>query len=282
MADTQTYLGGDLSALGTHIARNVETTSPFFSAAQRARTDRDGKISSISFDTAKSAELVPEGGKKPRLEIVANTVALPWTKVAFVTSFSEETLRNDPGFEDELAKAATAELVKAINGYILGSKTAPSGVSFMSFDNVVTPKVEVDANDALAGFTAARKALTMKSGAVASDIILSGDLYGAIAYAPNAQGVAPYDGAETWNGVKPHLIRSLATGGVLGDFANGAVYDIAPDGVQIKLSTDAALTNEDGTVTSMFEENKVALVAEMYFRWGITDQTAFVKLTDAA
>lgn len=278
MADTQTYLGGDMANLGKHIAGQVQETSPFFAAAERRHTDRDGLLNVIAIEG--DATLVPEGGRKPRLTIVNKEIAMPWVKVAFVTTFSEETLRNDPSFEDELVKAATGKLVDSINKYITGDLTPTGGVTFQSFDNVNTPEVEYG-EDGLAAFNAGRKSITTLGGSVATDLVTSGDLYGAVAYSNNAQGVAPYDGKDNWSGVTPRVTKSLVTGGVLGDFTQ-AVYDIANDGVQISVSREATVTNTDGTATSLWEENKVGLRAEMYFRWGLLDERAFAKFVPAA
>lgn len=278
MADTITLMKGEDNALASLIQNDVQETSAFFSAAEQIPTA--GGVQTLkTLRINGRAGLVAEGAAKPVLKTEAVTVQLPELKAAFVTTFTEEMVADTPGFVDAFRKAATTKLVRDIDGYISGNIETPAGINLQSFADTAITQVEIG-EDVYSDYKRAHQA-ALGQGHFPTDVVTSPSTFGAVSLATPPVGL-PVLGADQWYGADVHTTRALDNGAVLGDFDSQAVYGIIGGGVDIRFATTGSVPMPDGTEANLLVENKVAAVVELRFVWGLRDETAFVRLTDAA
>lgn len=275
MADTLTLMKGE-GALASLIQTDVQEASAFFSAAEQIPTA--GGVQRLkTLRITGNAGLVAEGGAKPVLKTEAVEVQLPELKAAFVTTFTEEMVADTPGFVEAFRKAAVTKLVRDIDGYIAGTIETPAGIDLQSFADTAITQVELG-DDVYADYRSAQQAV-LGQGHFPSDVVTSPATFGAVSMATPPVGL-PVLGSDSWYGADVHTTRALTDGAVLGDF-DQAVYGVIGAGVDIRFATTGSVPMPDGTEANLLVENKIAAVVEMRFVWGLRDETAFVRLTDA-
>lgn len=277
MADTITLMKGKGGALASLIQADVQENSAFFSAAEQIPTS--GGVQTLkTLRINGNAGLVAEGGAKPVLKTEAVTVQLPELKAAFVTTFTEEMVADTPGFVESFRKAATTKLIRDIDGYISGTIATPVGITLQNFAGSAITQVEIG-DDVYADYKRAQQAV-LGQGHVPTDVVTSPATFGAVSLATPPVGL-PVLGSDRWYGADVHTTRALTKGAVIGDFDSQAVYGIIGSGIDIRFATTGSVPMPDGTSANLLVENKIAAVVELRFVWGLRDETAFVRLTDA-
>ena len=257
----------------------------------------------ITYSTGKAtASWVAETGLKPTTETSLGLKSFKPHKIAAISVVSAEVVRANPGnymqvLRDEIAEAfAVAFDAAALHGtnspfgaYIdqtdksveLGTTTQAKGGIYG--DIVAGLKTLTDDKKKLTGFafdsvveptflssvdTSGRPIFIDTPLENTTSVITPGKLIGRPAFLG--------DGIST-----PVVTGTPNTGGIVGyggDWSQlvwGAV-----GGISYKVSTEAAVTI-GGTLTSLFEHNLVAILAEAEFGLMINDVNAFVKYTDA-
>ncbi|GGF39061.1 phage major capsid protein [Williamsia phyllosphaerae] len=256
----------------------------------------------IPYSTSKAtASWVSEGGLKPTTESGIALKSIKPHKIAAISVVSAEVVRANPGnymqiLRDDISESfAVAFDAAALHGtstpfgaYIdqstkaveLGSTAKANGGVFG--DVVAGLKTLTDANKKLTGFAFDRKVEPTFLGAVdnngrplfvetplaeTTNMITPGRLIGRPAFLGDGLSTATVSGTPNTGGI-------VGYGGDWNQVVWGAV-----GGISYKVSTEATVTI-GGTLTSLFEHNLVAILAEAEYGLLINDVDAFVKFTD--
>lgn len=258
----------------------------------------------IPYTTQKAtAAWVAEGGQKPTTESALGLKTIKPHKIAAISVVSAEVVRANPGNYIELLRADIAEAFAvafdnaALHGtnspfgtgnnvdattkaVALGTAAAASGSVYG--DVVAGLDALVKDNKKLTGFLFDRSVEPLFLGSLdtagrplfvdapplsdTTQVVTGGRLIGRSAYLGDNVGFTP----TTGTGTKKVL-------GYGGDFAGQCVWG-AVGGISYKVSTEATVT-VGGTLTSLFEHNLVAILAEAEYGFLCNDPQAFVKYT---
>ena len=241
-----------------------------------------------------TASWVSEGGQKPTTNGALGLKSIEPKKIAAITVVSAEVVRANPGnyvslFRDQIAEAfAIAFDAAALHGtntpfgtdnYVgattkavtLGTTTAANGGIYGDLNGAL--KLLVDDKKKLTGWAFDPVAEPVLNGAV--------DLNGRPLFVD-----AVYEDTSLSGG---RLLRRQAlygegvqnenTIGFAGDWSQ-AVWG-AVGGISYDVSTEATVTI-NGTLTSLWEHNLVAIRAEAEYGWLVNDAESFAAINEAA
>lgn len=244
-----------------------------------------------------TAGWVAEGGQKPTTNQTLGLKAITPKKIAAIAVVSAEVVRANPGNYIALFRRDIAEaFALAFDAAALHGTSSPFGAG-MNLD-ATTKAVELgtatavqggiyaDINAGLKLLVSGRKKLT----GFAFDSVVEPTLNGAVDLNGRPLFVSePYEGsaltagrllgrsAFMGDGVATADLKSVV--GYGGDWSQ--VVWGAVGGITYDVSTEATVTI-NGTLTSLWEHNLVAIRAEAEYGFLINDVDAFVKYTDAA
>ena len=255
----------------------------------------------IPYTTQKAtAGWVSEGGQKPTTESALGLKVMKPAKCAAISVVSAEVVRANPGNYLEILRADIAEAFAvafdnaALHGVnspfgannnidhttkavALGTATAATGSVYG--DVVAGLDALVKDGKKLTGFAFDRQVEPLFLGSLdtagrplfidappaadTTQVVTGGRLIGRQSYLGDNIKFTPGGGK--------------AVLGYGGDFAGQCVWG-AVGGISYKVSTEAAVT-VGGTLTSLFEHNLVAILAEAEYGWLVNDPESFVKYT---
>ncbi|AHB31617.1 major capsid protein [Arthrobacter phage vB_ArS-ArV2] len=241
-----------------------------------------------------SAGWVAEGGQKPTTNGALGLKPITPKKLAAITVVSAEVVRANPGnyvslFRDQIAEAfAVAFDAAALHGTSspfgagnniaattksveIGTSTAAAGGVYSDLNGAL--KLLVDDKKKLTGWAFDDTAEPLLNAAV--------DLQGRPLFVD-----ATYENSALSAG---RLLRRPAfysegvaagtTVGFAGDWSQAVWGTVG--GISYDVSTEATVTI-NGTLTSLWEHNLVAIRAEAEYGWLVNDNQAFVELLNAA
>jgi HK97 family phage major capsid protein len=269
------------------LQKTQESSAIMKLARQIALPGRGAAINVITGDP--EAAWVGETEAKPVSDPGLDTKIIRAYKLAVIVPFSNEFRRDVAALYDALIERLPNALGKKFDETVFGKVNAP-GSDFDTFANVTAQAI---------GGTLTYGGLVAADG----DIATHGGIMNGVVLAP--QGKSILLGATDEN-KRPLFINSVAEGAVpmvLGartEIAKGAyiagtspapnVVGFAGDwtqavwgtveGVKIKRTEDATLTDGDGNVISLFEHDMIAIRAEIEVGFR-ADVTCFNRLTDA-
>lgn len=256
----------------------------------------------IPYVTSKpTAGWVAEAGKKPTTSGGIALKSIAPKKIAAITVVSAEVVRANPGnyvnmFRDQIAEAFAI----AFDAAALHGTNTPFGTNI--FIDASTKSVELgtttqskggiygDLNAALALLVKAKKKLTGWAFDDVAEPLLNAavDLQGRPLFVDAVYENSALDGGRLLRRPAlyaqdigtPIVTGTPNTGGIVGyggDWSQ-AVWG-AVGGISYDVSTQATVTL-NGELTSLWENNLVAIRAEAEYGWMVNDVDAFVKLTD--
>lgn len=230
-----------------------------------------------------TASWVGETEAKPVSRATFGTKTMTPYKLAVIEPFSNEFRRDLPALYNELVARLPQALGKKFDETVLNGTAPGSG-----FDTLATAD-----------------AISLATGVY--DGIVSGiTSIGTAGYDANGIVIAPQGEALLYSEKdaqeRPLFINNVVTDGTIGSILGRPVYksrhvfaDGTPDtlgfigdwtrakwgtveGVQIRISSEATLTDGDGTI-NLFEQNMFAVLAEIEVGFIVQDIAAFNKLT---
>lgn len=290
-----------------------EESAPIFNDAERVsafqrlfrRVPLGASGQSIPIITSKAtANWVAEGAKKPTTNLGLGKLTMEPKKLAAIAVMSAEVVRANPGNINGLIRPALAEAFAVAFDYAVGYGLGGDGTGsgpFAANLSQTTKAVEIgsttQANGGVHGDTVAVLNTLVSSGKKltgwALDDVLEPKFWGAVDTSgrplyvdlPQDEASLAVEGAARPGRLlnRPSFmgdgVGNGTTVGFGGDFTKGAWGAVG--GISYKVSSDAAVTI-DGTLTSLFENNLVAVLAEAEYGFVLADKESFVKLTDAA
>lgn len=247
-----------------------------------------------------TANWVGEGGKKPSTEGGLGLLTIEPKKLAAITVMSAEVVRADPGgYSTQLRSSLAGAFATAFDlavGYNLGGDGTGTG----PFDNYLaatTKSVELgtttQAGGGIHGDLVAGMSLLIADGRKLTGFGLDDELEPEFWGAVDANGRPLYidlptdDTSQTIArpgrllGRPSFMGEGVGNGTVKafgGNFTKGAWGAVG--GISYRVSTEATVTI-NGVLTSLFEHNLVAVLAEAEYGFVMTDEEEFVKYVDA-
>ncbi|MBB5748540.1 phage major capsid protein [Micrococcus sp. TA1] len=248
-----------------------------------------------------TASWVAEGGQKPTTSGSLGLKSIKPHKIAAITVVSAEVVRANPGnyvslFRDQIAEAFAI----AFDSAVLHGTDSPFGAG--NNIDATTKSIELgttaqasggiygDLNGALKLLVDDRKKLTGWAFDPVAEPTLNGavDLQGRPLFVDATYEDTSLQGGRLLNrralygeGIGTDVVEGTPnTGGIVGyagDWSQ-AVWG-AVGGITYDVSTEATVTI-NGTLTSLWEHNLVAIRAEAEYGWLLNDAEAFVKVTD--
>ena len=248
-----------------------------------------------------TANWVSEGGRKPSTTGSLDLLTITPKKLAAIWVTSAEVVRANPGnitgeMREGLAEAFATAFDYAV-GYDLGGDGTGSGPFDKSLSDT-TKSVELgtttQANGGIHGdFVAAMSALVndgKKLTGFAVDDVVEPLVWGAVDNTGRPLYVdLPSDNTSQAVARPGRLLARPSfmgpgvghgdTVGFAGDYTKGAWGAVG--GISYRVSTEATVTI-DGDLTSLWEHNLVAVLAEAEYGFVLADEEAFVELTTPA
>ncbi|HET7386994.1 MAG TPA: phage major capsid protein [Nocardioidaceae bacterium] len=260
-----------------------------------------------------TANWVGEGGQKPTTEGGLGLLTIEPQKLAAISVMSAEVIRANPGNYTGQLRQGLAEAFATAFDLAVGYNVGGDGTGSGPFDNHLaetSKAVEVgsttQANGGIHGDLVAAMSLLIADGKKLTGFGLDDSfeplLWGAVdangrplyTELPTddvSQGIArpgrllnrpSFMGDGVGASYDPDaggaaLARPVV--GFAGDFTKGAWGAVG--GISYRVSTEATVTI-NGTLTSLFEHNLVAVLAEAEYGFVVADTEAFVRLDNAA
>lgn len=286
--------GVDINRTTTGIALPVEVSNEiwgaaversfFMQAAREIRMPGPGvTIQAITGDPI--ADWVDETAPKPVSATDFDKKTLVPYKLAVIEPFSQEFLRDLPALYEELYRRLSGALATKFDGTIMGT-TAP-GTGFDVLGSCT--QVGIGGTDVYGALVTAENNIAA-AGGLATHIGLSPQgrsiMLGAvdqIGHPLFTQGVSSAT-VGTVLGAETIVNRALyATGtpnvvGIIGDFSQAVWGSV--EGIKIDVS-DQAMITVNNTPVSLWQQNMVAVRAEISVAFGVADAGLFNILTDA-
>ena len=246
-----------------------------------------------------TANWVGEAGQKPATKGGLGLLTIEPKKLAAIAVMSAEVVRANPGNYSGELRAGLAEAFATAFDLAVGYNVGGDGTGTGPFDNYVaetTKAVELgtatQANGGIHGDLTAALSLLVddkkKLTGWALDDQLEPTFWGAVDSTgrPLYVDLPTDDTSQTIArpgrllGRPSFMGEGVANGTVLGfggDFTKGAWGAVG--GISYRVSTEATVTI-NGSLTSLFEHNLVAVLAEAEYGFVMADTAAFVKLTN--
>ena len=255
-----------------------------------------------------TANWVAQGGKKPTTEMGFGKLTIEPKKMAAIAVLSAEVIRANPAGINGLLRPALAEAFAVAFDYAVGFNLGGDGTGTGPFSayslNNATKSVEIgtttQANGGIHGDMNAALTLLVNDGKKltgwALGDVLEPKFWGAVdttgrpifadlplsqeatVLAQAGQSVARPGlllNRPSWMG---EGVANGTTKGFAGNFTKGAWGAVG--GISYRVSTEATVTI-NGELTSLFENNLVAVLAEAEYGFANADLGSFVKLVDA-
>jgi HK97 family phage major capsid protein len=250
--------------------------------------------------TKPTANWVGEGGKKPATSMGMDLLFIEPKKLAAIAVLSAEVVRANPGNINGQLRPYLAEAFSIAFDLAVGYDLGGDGTGTSPFDNPInstTKSVELgtttQANGGIHGDLVAGMRLLVEDGkkltGFALDDTLEPDLWGAV----DSTGRPLYTELPT-----DEVSQTIARPGRLlnrpsfmgegvgngttkafgGDFRKAAWGVVG--GISYRVSTEATVTI-NGALTSLWENNLVAVLAEAEYGYVNSDVESFVKYVDA-
>lgn len=279
----------DLPAdVANEILQKVQESSAIMKLArQMPLPGRGAAIPVITSDV--EADWVAETGKKPTSNPGLATKVLRGYKLAVIVPFSEEFERDAKILYDALISRLPGALAAKFDATVLGG-TAPGS----DFDTLSSATAQAIGGQVTYGGLVAADADIAAHGGIMNGIVLAPQGRATLLTAVDAdrrplfvnnaaEGAIPMVlGAPTVQSKGAYKAGSGSNPvnqiGVAGDWTQ-AVWGTV-EGVKIKRTEDATLTDGEGNVISLFEHDMIAVRAEIEVGFR-ADVTCFNRLTDA-
>ena len=248
-----------------------------------------------------TAGWVGERGKKPVTDGGLGLLTMEPQKLACIWVTSAEVVRANPGNITGVMRQGMAEAFATAFDYAVGYNLGGDGTGTGPFDNYLaetTKSVEIgtttQANGGVHGDVVAGMKLLVADGkkltGFALDDAVEPTLWGAVDTTgkplyvelptdTSSQAIARPGRLLNRPSFMGEGVGNGTTVGFGGDFTKGAWGAVG--GISYRVSTETAVTI-GGTLTSLWEHNLVAVLAEAEYGFVLADTEAFVKYTDAA
>lgn len=295
-SDFAGYLTPNMSA---PIFDEAQRTSAFQQLFRRVPLGINGQ--SIPVVTSKpTAGWVGERGKKPVTDGGLGLLTIKPQKLACIWVTSAEVVRANPGNITGQMQSGMAEAFASAFDYAVGYGLGGDGTGTGPFDNYVaetTKSVEIgsttQAGGGIHGDIVAGMSLLVNDSkrltGFALDNTIEPLIWGAVdntgrpLYTELPTGTVSQAVARPGRLVnRPSFmgdgVGNGTTLGFGGDFTKGAWGAVG--GISYRVSTEATVTL-NGTLTSLWEQNLVAVLAEAEYGFVVADTEAFVKYVDA-
>ena len=256
----------------------------FMSAARQIRMPGTGiAVQTITGDPI--ADWVDETAPKPVSATDFDKKTLVPYKLAVIEPFSTEFLRDLPALYEELRRRLSGALAAKFDGTIMGT-TAP-GTGFDVLGGATA--VGIGGSDVYGALVTAEGNIAT-AGGIATHIGLAPQgrslMLGAVDQMGHplfTQGVSSASvgtvlGAETMTARALYKAGTPNVVGVIGDFSRAVWGSV--EGVQISVADQAMLVINNAPV-SLWQQNMVAIRAEISVAFGVEDTGLFNILTDA-
>lgn len=247
-----------------------------------------------------TANWVGEGGKKPTTEGGLGLLTIKPKKLAAISVMSAEVVRANPGDYTGQLRSGLAEAFATAFDLAVGYNVGGDGTGTGPFDNYLaetTKSVEIgtatQGTGGIHGDLVAGMSLLINDGkrlsGFALDDVLEPEFWGAV----DANGRPLYIDLPTDSTSqtiarpgrllgRPSFMGEGVGNGTTkafgGDFSKAAWGAVG--GISYRVSTEATVTI-NGTLTSLWEHNLVAVLAEAEYGFVVADTEAFVKYVDA-
>ena len=213
------------------------------------------------------AHIVEEGALKPSSDAIQQKT-VGTAKAAVISVVSEELLEDDDALMEELQNVLPVSLARKIDQHILSEES--------THIDTLGQAPEVTGANVFAGLTAGITSV-QSAGYNTDSVVVSPEFDGQILSTVDSNGRPLYlpsfsDGVGTsFLGRKLVTTSSLNEGAVVGDFSTSSFATIG--GVKLKVSDQATI---DGV--SLFQQNLVAILAEIRFSFITPDNNAFARV----
>lgn len=293
LAINRTYI--DLpSDVSSEIMQKTQEESAIMRLARRISLPGNGvTIPVITGDP--TAAWVAETASKPVSNPAVSTKLMSAYKLAVIETFSEEFTRDARALYDALIARLPGALAKAFDKTVVGAVAKP-GTYFDNFAGCTTQSLIgtssatlydglVAADTAIAGqggslngfalSPAARGLLLKEVDSTGRPLFINNVTEGAI---PRILGQPTYFNSGVYVAGAGGTAQTPAVVGIAGDWTQ-AMYGTV-EGVKIKISGEATLTSGTDTVINLWQQNMVAVLAEIELGFR-ADTNCFNLLTGA-
>lgn len=278
-------------------ARGVFEEAARYSAAQQLFRKVELGASGAEFPIVTSrptANWVGEGGQKPTTEAKIGLVKMQPKKLAAIAVVSAEVVRANPGGYSEVLKTELAQAFAAAFDLAAFHNKGGDGTGTGPFERHIgeTSKSAALGSNVYDGIVTAM-GLNLKGNTkkpvtgFAFDTSVETDFLAA----KDGDGRPLFVDAQYTDGAVPLAkgrmlgrsaliapgVENDTTVGFLGDTSK-AVWGVVGSGITFDVSTQASVTI-GGQLTSLWENNLVAIRAEAEYGFAVADTAAFVKLT---
>jgi HK97 family phage major capsid protein len=218
------------------------------------------------------ASYVPEGGRKPLTQQNASSLTVAPAKFTKVITITDELSTDSPA----LANAIYGELPKSFaptfDRIVIGDLLKPSG----DFDNLSGAPTQ-GLNTVADGY-AAYSAVEAK-GVNPEAWLFTSAKFNELAGKVTDLGIPVFDFSNgEFLGLPYAVVRSTVKAAWVGPFQTRSVWGVVDGTPSVKISKDATLVDDDGTIIPLFQENKIGVIAEVRFGFRVADINEFVKL----
>lgn len=273
------------SEVSSEIIQKTQEQSAVMRLAREIKLPGTGvSVPAISSDP--EAEWVTEGGKKPVKTATLDKKLITPYKLAVIVPFSMEFVRDAANLYDALIARLPLALAEKFDSTVFGGTTKP-GENFDTFASCTAQDIETNAYAALVaadadiadhdgitnGYVISPKAKAILLSAVDGNkrpLFINNVAEGAI---PMILGAPTYQSRGAYVAGTPDAV------GVAGDWTK-AVYGTV-SGTSVTVSDQASLTLSDGTVLNLWQQNMVAVRAEIELGFR-ADLTVFDRLVKKA
>lgn len=242
-----------------------------------------------------TAEWVAETAAKPVSNPGVSTKLMSAYKLAVIETFSEEFTRDARALYDALVRRLPGALAKTFDKTVAGGVAKP-GTYFDNFAGCTTKSLlESGGNTTYLGLVGADEAIALAGGSL-SGFALSAQARGFLLRAVDGED-RPLFINSVADGAIPRILgqptyfnNGVFVEGTSGTSGTPAIVGIAGDwskalygtveGVRIKVSDQATLTAGTDTVINLWQQNMVAVLAEIEIGFR-ADTDCFVLLTGA-
>lgn len=283
--------------------------APIFDEAQRVsafqqlfrRVPLGASGEAIPIITSKpTANWVAEGGTKPATEMGMGVLTMEPKKLAAIAVLSAEVVRANPGNITGNIRTGLAEAFATAFDYAVGYGLGGDGTGSGPFDDDLsdtTKSVEIgtttQANGGIHGDFVAGMSALLADGKRLTGFALDDTIEPLVWGAVDSSGRPLYVDLPTDDSSlsvaragrllnRPsYMGEGVGNGTTLGfggDFTKGAWGAVG--GINYRVSTEATVTI-NGALTSLWEKNLVAILAEAEYGFVVADPEHFVKYVDA-
>lgn len=277
--------GGLPAQVASAIIDKTKNESAIMKLARPVAVSGRGETVPVILGDAQAA-WVAEGAAKPVSDAQVTHKLLMPQKIAVIDTYSKELVNNEPALFQALMDRLPGALAVMFDKTVSGDANAPDS----NFTQLSTTSTAVDvSSNAYDGLVSAMTTIATNGG-VMNGFALGAQGQGVLLAAKDGMGRPLFTAGTEAGSLQPilggraevakgiyHADASGNTIGFAGDWSQAA-YGIV-GGVDIAISEEASLTLPNGDTVNLWQNNLVAVRAEMYVGF-VADVDAFVKLTD--